>query len=199
MRIAVRDRARSPRRKLRTANALIAATTLLIAGMLVAAALQRAAAETSDPVAIAVPDFEYVDTSGELRDQRQEHETRLRRFSEALRQDLTRSGRYRIVAAECGSAPCTTAGTQPPELLTQARQAGARLLLIGGIHKESTLLEWAKLQVVDLQGNRVVLEKLLTFRGDTDQAWDRAEAFAARELTSQPLEESSHGNPAASR
>jgi len=28
-----------------------------------------------------------------------------------------------------------------------------------------------------------VLDKLVTFRGDTDEAWERAEAFVVREVT----------------
>src|SRR5260370_17259016 len=42
--------------------------------------------------AIAVIDFGYVDTSGEERDQRKEHETRLGNFMRALRDDLAKDG-----------------------------------------------------------------------------------------------------------
>ncbi len=134
------------------------------------------------PIPIAVPELDYVDTSGELRDQHQEHELRLRRFTEALRSDLARSGKYRIVTAQCGPAPCTVGGSPAPELLAAARKAGARLILLGGIHKESTLLQWAKVDAVDAAADRSVWDKLLTFRGDSDEAWDRAEAFVAREV-----------------
>lgn len=56
-------------------------------------------------------------------------------------------------------------------------------MLIGGVHKTSTLVQWAKVQAIDVDAERVVLDKLLTFRGDTDEAWDHAEVFLARELT----------------
>ena len=46
-----------------------------------------------------------------------------------------------------------------------------------------TLIQWAGVQAIDVETERVVLDKLLTFRGDTDEAWDRAEVFLARELT----------------
>src|SRR5262249_48487604 len=95
-------------------------------------------------------------------------------------EDLERSGRFRIVTAQCGAAPCSANG-EPAELVTRAREAGAKLLLIAGIHKQSTLIQWAKVQAVDVDTDRLVLDKLLTFRGDTDEAWERAEAFVARE------------------
>lgn len=154
----------------------------LLAVVLVGPATGHAAEEPSTPIAIAVPELDYVDTSGELRDQRQEHESRLRRFSEALRSDLARSGKYRIVTAECGPAPCTIGGSPGSQLLAQARKAGAQLILIGGIHKESTLVQWAKVEAIDAAADRPVWDKLLTFRGDSDDAWDRAEAFVAREV-----------------
>jgi hypothetical protein len=133
------------------------------------------------PVPIAVLDLVYVDTTGEVRDQTREHVARIRRFSDALRSDLERGGRFRIVTPRCGSAPCSSSG-EPSELLARAREAGAKLLLIGGVHKQSTLIQWAKVQAVDVDAERPVLDKLLTFRGDTDEAWERAEAFVAREL-----------------
>jgi Protein of unknown function (DUF2380) len=156
---------------------------LLAASLLWGAVASPAAAADGapSPVPIAVLDLAYIDTSGEPRDQTQEHAARIRRFSDALRGDLERSGRFRIVTAQCGGAPCS-AGGEPSELVARARAAGAKLLLIAGVHKQSTLIQWAKVQAVDVDAERVVLDKLLTFRGDTDEAWERAEAFAAREV-----------------
>ena len=55
--------------------------------------------------------------------------------------------------------------------------------MVGGIHKMSTLVQWAKAELIDLRSGQIVLDKLFTFRGDTDQAWRRAEKFIANELT----------------
>jgi len=154
----------------------------LLSGAALALAPPAAAADGAPPpVPIAVLDLVYVDTSGEPRDQTQEHAARVRRFSDTLRSDLERSGRFRIVTPQCGPAPCMADG-EPSELLARAREAGAKLVLIGGVHKQSTLIQWAKVQAVDVDAGRPVLDKLLTFRGDTDEAWGRAEAFVAREL-----------------
>ena len=46
-------------------------------------------------VAIAVIDFDYVDTSGEERDQRKEHEARVGAFMSALKNDLGQAAKFR--------------------------------------------------------------------------------------------------------
>ena len=34
----------------------------------------------------------------------------------------------------------------------------------------------------DVAASKVLMEKLYTFRGDSDEAWERAEAFVSREI-----------------
>ena len=46
----------------------------------------------------------------------------------------------------------------------------------------STLVQWAKIQVADEEQGRIVFDRLLTFRGDTDEAWQKAESFVARDV-----------------
>jgi hypothetical protein len=147
----------------------------------------RAAADDGKPgsgepqaATVAVIDFDYVDTSGEERDQRQEHAARLNDFMAALRRDLAAQGKT-IVAPNCDPAPCSAA--HPADaLLRAAREAGARILLIGGIHKMSTLVQWAKVVAIDTATEKVVFDKLFTFRGDSDDAWRSSESFVARQL-----------------
>ena len=50
----------------------------------------------------------------------------------------------------------------------------------------STLVQWAKLQALDLRSDKIVFDKLITFRGDNDEAWRQAESFVARELIATP-------------
>ena len=70
----------------------------------------------------------------------------------------------------------------PAELQKAARAAGAKFVLLGGVHKMSTLVQWAKIQIADEEQGRIVFDRLLTFRGDTDEAWQRAEFFVARDV-----------------
>jgi Fe-S cluster biogenesis protein NfuA len=131
-------------------------------------------------------DFNYVDTSGETRDQTAEHQKRLDAFMLALRQDVAASQKYRMVAATCRPTPCEVGRSALTELQDAARQAGAKILLMGGVHKMSTLIQNARVLAVNLETNEVVLDKLVTFRGDTDEAWKRAETFIAQQITASP-------------
>lgn len=148
--------------------------------MAIAAGPARAEDQRTQPVPVVVTDFDYVDSSGEARDQRAEHEARLQTFMRAIRDDLARSGQYRIVALLCSQAPCPAAG--PAQLIKDARSSGARLLLYGGIHKESTLIQWMKVEAVELDTGKLVFDRLMTFRGDTDEAWAHSERFLIKQL-----------------
>ena len=134
------------------------------------------------PREIAVAPFVYTDTSGEPRDQRAEHEARLAAFGEQVRADLEGDGGYHVTLLGCGAKPCSDAGASPDELLDDARKAGAGLLVVGGVHKMSTLIQWVKVAVLDVGTKRVLLDKLITFRGDSDEAWSQSAHFLARQI-----------------
>jgi Tol biopolymer transport system component len=155
-----------------------------IACLILAFSTPAASGETQ-PIPIAVADFDYADTSGEARDQRAEHAARLAAFADMIRADLERSGKYRVVPLACDRSPCTAGDSDPQELLAEARAAGAQLLLFGGIQKMSTLIQHGKTVVVDLEADRLVFERLLSFRGDTDEAWRHAGQFFIRDFLAQ--------------
>jgi predicted metal-dependent phosphotriesterase family hydrolase len=128
---------------------------------------------------IAIGDFAYVDTSGEASDQVAVHAEQLKGFMATLRRDFERQGSYRLVPLPCGTSCMDVELT---ELARMAAATGANIVVIGGIHKMSTLVQWARVEVIDVAANRVVFDRLFTFRGDNPQAWDRAEAFVFREV-----------------
>lgn len=154
---------------------------LLAAAFLAVAAGPTKAQAPSQPAATAILDLDYVDTSGESRDQTADHAKRLRDFSEALGRDLAASGQYRIVAMACGAQPCPSR-VDPDEMKQAAHAAGVRFVAFGGVHKMSTLVQWAKIQIADMDQDRIVFDRLVTFRGDTDESWRRAENFVAAEI-----------------
>ena len=135
----------------------------------------------TQPVALAVLNLDYVDTSGEPADQTAAHQRRAADFVSALQRDLAANGQYRIVPISCGAAPCNS-GDEPGRVEKAARAAGAKLVLIGGVHKMSTLVQWAKIEIADEEQGRIVFDRLVTFRGDTDEAWQKAESFVARDV-----------------
>jgi len=136
----------------------------------------RVLAETGPAqIGLAVADFSFLDTSGEPTDQTAAHAKRLADFMTALRRDLVANGRFRLVLA-------AKADETPEALVEAAKAAGAEFLVVGGIHKLSTLVQWAKADAINLKADRSILSKLLTFRGDTDESWIRAESFVARDV-----------------
>lgn len=112
-------------------------------------------------IGVAMDDFSYTDTSAEPANQTAAHERRLQAFMAALRRDIGEGGRYQLV-------PST--------------QDGAAFKVIGGIQKTSTLVQWAKVAVIDVGAKKLVMDKLYTFRGDNDESWQRAEIFVSREV-----------------
>jgi Protein of unknown function (DUF2380) len=137
-------------------------------------------AQTAPALAIAALDF--IDTSGEVRDQKADHARRLKTFTEELQAGLAAGGTIRIVPLDCPPAGCPTSSGPPAELAAAAGRAGAAYVLAGGIHKMSTLVQWAKIEIREVGTQKIVFDRLLTFRGDDDAAWRRAEEFLARDI-----------------
>ncbi|WP_441236750.1 DUF2380 domain-containing protein [Bradyrhizobium sp. 930_D9_N1_4] len=118
-------------------------------------------ADAEAAIGVAMDDFSYTDTSAEPANQTAAHERRLQAFMAALRRDIGEGGRFRLVPSA---------------------QDGAAFKVIGGIQKTSTLVQWAKVAVIDVGAKRLVMDKLYTFRGDNDESWERAEVFVSREV-----------------
>jgi hypothetical protein len=155
----------------------VAELSPLVAGLLLVGLLAIRAAE---PTSIVLAELDYIDSSGEMQDQRQKHAALIADFMQALRSDVGQSSKFRIIPFLCEGQPCTVRGSSPSDLMTAARKAGAKLLLYGGIHKQSTLIQWAKVEVIDLERDRLVYDRLLSIRGDDANAWRRAEQFLAK-------------------
>ena len=171
---------------MRHASLLHALTT---AGLFLGSSLiSDASAATADhALAVSVDDFIYIDTSNEPSDQTAVHEKRLRAFMTALRDDVTADRRFELVPSSC--APnCSTERPALGDRLRAASQAGAQILIIGSVQKISTLVQVARTAAIDTTSQHVVFKKLFTFRGDNDEAWQRAERFVLQEVRDQLLE-----------
>ena len=155
--------------------------------LLLAVLIGGSAIRAAEPTSIALAEFDYIDSSGEMQDQTQKHAALIADFMQALRSDVGQSGKFRIVPLLCDGHPCTVRGSNASDLMLAARTAGAKLLLYGGVHKQSTLIQWAKVEVVDLEHDRLVYDRLLSFRGDDAKAWQHAEQFLAKDLESVDL------------
>ncbi len=88
----------------------------------------------------------------------------------------------RNVALDCPPNACSVGDIDADQLLGKAQAAGAGYLLISSFHKMSTLVQWAKFDIIDVKTRNVVFDRLVTFRGDNDKAWRRAETFVVRQI-----------------
>jgi len=158
-----------------------AGLVLLTAAVCYAGPVRQSQAQGEAPV-LAVAEIQYIDTSGEVVDQSADHVRRLREFEASLRTDLAASGKIRNVALACPPGACSVGDIAADELLGKAQAAGAGYLLISSFHKLSTLVQWAKFDIIEVQSRNVVFNRLVTFRGDNDMAWRHAESFILREI-----------------
>jgi hypothetical protein len=154
---------------------------LVAAAAFYANPVRQGHAQGEAPV-LAIAEIQYTDTSGEVIDQSADHFRRLREFEASLRADLVASGKVRNVALDCPPNACSVGDINAGQLLDKAQAAGAAYLLISSFHKMSTLVQWAKFDIVDVKTRKVVFNRLVTFRGDNDAAWRHAESFVVREI-----------------
>jgi hypothetical protein len=164
------------RTKLRSASMALVAAAALCVGL-----GRQSLAQGEVPV-LAVAEIQYSDTSGEAVDQSADHFRRLREFEASLRTDLAASGKVQNVALDCPPNACSIGEIEPAQLLDKAQAAGAGYLLISSFHKVSTLVQWAKVDIIDVKTLNVVYNKIVTFRGDNEKAWQHAESFIVREI-----------------
>jgi hypothetical protein len=134
------------------------------------------------PIAVAVADFDYFDTSAEVTDQSAEHRARVASFAKLLRDHLAAQGDYRVVPIECSDHPCTATSMSQDVFIAAARKAGARLVVYGGIRKMSALVQWGEIQLLDLEAEKLLMRRTVTFRGDNDAAYRHAANFVGDQL-----------------
>ena len=155
-----------------------AKAALAVIGVTVLSALS-APGLSAAPLTIAVADFDFVDTSGEARDQSAEHKARVAKFAELVRENLSAQGDTSVLPFECPQHPCTPISMGSDDFLAAARRTGARFIVYGGIHKMSTLVQNGLVEVLDLPGEKLLSKRTVSFRGDNDEAYRRAAAFVS--------------------
>ncbi|MCC0809312.1 DUF2380 domain-containing protein [Methylobacterium sp. W2] len=139
------------------------------------------AAEALQTSLVVLP-IKLLDTSGEPTDQTAQHAERLLRLANGLATNLTRSGLFRATVLPADNLRQDCPSEAVACLLKAAQGRGAELILVGVVHKSSTLIMqlWARL--VDARTGRDHYSRDLNFRGDTDESWQRAEQFLISQI-----------------
>ena len=156
------------------------------------AVLAHASAQAAAPPMLLVLPLDMVDTSGEIPPRVKEHNDRVTALTQYLAKALAESGSYAIADPTPIAAAIDQARSAQPlgdcngcerDL---ARLVHAGRVLIGEIDKVSTLIGSLRLQVIDVATGRRVFERMLSFRGDTGDAWQHAARFFVRDLAADP-------------
>lgn len=125
---------------------------------------------------LAIAPVKMLDTSREARDQRSDHNRRMALMETILADELSAT----LVSREEIAVACPR---ETAECLVAAlRERGAERGLFIVVQKTSTLILQAFASLVDLEGERLVTHTELSFRGDNDEAWQKAAHFLAGKL-----------------
>lgn len=125
---------------------------------------------------LVIAPVKLLDTSHEARNQQADHDRRLALMEGILAEEL--SGELisrKDIAAACPREPADC-------LVTALRERGAERGLFIVVQKASTLILQVFASLVDLEAGQLVTHTELNFRGDNDEAWERAAHFLADKL-----------------
>jgi hypothetical protein len=166
-----------------------------VIGIAFTAMLSVMSARAADPPSLLVLPLDMVDTSGETPSRAKEHDDRLKLLATYLSNALADDQVYSIIdPTPIGGAITLSRSTQPLAKCNGCeRDLGSLLradrVLVGQVDKVSTLIGDLSLRVVDVKSGQIVFGRTISFRGDTDEAWQHAARFFVRYPKETPMRE----------
>jgi hypothetical protein len=142
-------------------------------------------AARSEPVKLAVFDFELIDTSleGEVNGLREDEQKRLQMISEQLRTMLAESGRYEVVNLALMKDKIDSAGYRyncNGCVTDLAAAAGAEQAMTGTVQKVSNLILNINVYLWDVKKGEQTGGTSVDIRGNTDKSWSRGVSYLVR-------------------
>ena len=134
------------------------------------------------PIKVAVADFDYVDTSGEVRDQTAAHQARLQDLRNGIISELGQNGRFTAVPLKCAAARCSVDDLDQATMTKDATAENAQFVVFGSVHKISSLIQFGQIDAMNVATGKTALTRAITFRGDSENAWQHATAFIGQML-----------------
>ncbi len=134
---------------------------------------------------VVVADFELVDLAppDEQYDVERDHQ-RARLITGEVRGLVARAGVFRLLnRGRADQAPPFSFGSCPACIWDWAKERGAAFVIVGTVEKESRLILWAQMTLLDARRRSVVSDASLSMRDDTDEMWKAA----AKDLTKRIL------------
>jgi PQQ-dependent catabolism-associated CXXCW motif protein len=118
-----------------------------------------------------------------------EHETRLAQESVRLREDLQRSGMYRMLDLHAAQATVDRLKAHQEYLhdcngcdLDVGKELGADLVMVAWVDRVSGLILTLTYEIHDVKTDQITARKSFDFRGDNDKAWNHAIDYMVRHM-----------------
>jgi hypothetical protein len=156
--------------------------------MAVIAVLMSSPARAAAPPTLLVLPLDMIDNSGEAQPHAGEHEDRLKALTSYLSKALAEEQIYTII--DTTPIDTTIAAAHSAQALSEcngcerdlAKLLHADRVLVGQIDKISTLIGNLTVRITDVEAGRIAFARTVSFRGDTDDAWQHATRFLIRDL-----------------
>jgi hypothetical protein len=125
---------------------------------------------------VVVADFELVDLAppGERYDVQRDHQ-RLRLITGEVRRLVGRAGSFKLLdRGRADESPPISFRSCRACIWDWARARGAAFVVVGSVEKQSRLILWAQMALLDAAHQSVVSDASLSMRDDTDEMWKAA-------------------------
>lgn len=117
-----------------------------------------------------------------------ENAEKIAKFSEHLRTELNAKTRFNIIN-DADALAKIAAANDKQDLhncngceITLAKELGAEMVIVPNVFRMSHLISTLHVEFKDANTGKMIKRKSYDFRGNTDQAWERAIKYAMRDL-----------------
>lgn len=129
---------------------------------------------------LAVVDIGLVDFAGPGSSQA-EDEARSNSVTSAILSEVAEGGLIATVSMGC-KAGCTFDAAGVETLRRRAHAAGATHVLVGSVRRIGSAVALMRVSVVDTATGHMLIDRMVSFRADSDAGWDHAASFLSREV-----------------
>jgi len=117
-----------------------------------------------------------------------ENAEKITKFSEHLRNELNDKTQFNVIN-DADSLAKVKAADEKQDLhycngceITLAKDLGAELVIVPNVFRMSHLISTLHVEFKEVETGKLIKRKSYDFRGNTDQAWERAIKYAMRDL-----------------
>lgn len=134
----------------------------------------------ADPPVLAVVDIGLIDFAGPGSSQA-EDEARANAVTAAILSEVAEGGLIATVSMGC-KAGCTFDAAGVETLRRRAHAAGATHVLVGSVRRIGTAVALMRVSVLDTSSGHMLLDRMVSFRADSEAGWMNAAPFLSREV-----------------